>query len=405
MKNTRIDQVAILVGGYGARLKSITSSTPKPLLKFHNKSFLNYLIDFYIDQGVSNVLLLCSYKYNHFKSIYEKSKKYKKYVKCIKQDVPNGNLEALKISYKYLKKDFILCNGDTFINLKIDEIIKYYFNNKRKTICVLTSNKKNISSKSTLLSQKTLNKKMLITKKYRHKYANSGIYIFNKKELKKNKIEDYSSIEKQFLPDLIKKNKIKFYKTNIEFKDIGTPKDFFKTSEFLLKNYPRPCAFLDRDGVINKDYGYVNKISDFKWMPYIRNIIKHLNKKKYLIIVVSNQSGVGRGYYPKKNVKNIENFIKRNLRVDAFYYAYYYKNSQNKNFRKNKFLRKPNIGMFKSANKEFNINLKNSFMVGDNESDKLFARKAGLNFFYFKNNIKKTTARIINFTNRAYSLS
>ena len=65
MKNTRIDQVAILVGGYGARLKSITSSTPKPLLKFHNKSFLNYLIDFYIDQGVSNVLLLCSYKYNH----------------------------------------------------------------------------------------------------------------------------------------------------------------------------------------------------------------------------------------------------------------------------------------------------------------------------------------------------
>ena len=64
-------------------------------------------------------------------------------------------------------------------------------------------------------------------------------------------------------------------------------------------------------------------------MPYIRNIIKHLNKKKYLIIVVSNQSGVGRGYYPKKNVKNIENFIKRNLRIDAFYYAYYYKNSQN----------------------------------------------------------------------------
>ena len=99
----------------------------------------------------------------------------------------------------------------------------------------------------------------------------------------------------------ISSNTLKFYKTNIEFKDIGTPKDFFKTSEFLLKNYPRPCAFLDRDGVINKDYGYVNKISDFKWMPYIRNIIKHLNKKKYLIIVVSNQSGVGRGYYPKKN--------------------------------------------------------------------------------------------------------
>ena len=61
--------------------------------------------------------------------------------------------------------------------------------------------------------------------------------------------------------------------------------------------------------------------------------------------------------------------------------------------------------MFKSANKEFNINLKNSFMVGDKESDKLFARKAGLNFFYFKNNIKKTTASIINFTNRAYSSS
>ena len=50
--------------------------------------------------------------------VFMKNQKIQKYVKCIKQAVPNGNLEALKISYKYLKKDFILCNGDTFINLK-----------------------------------------------------------------------------------------------------------------------------------------------------------------------------------------------------------------------------------------------------------------------------------------------
>ena len=401
MKNTRIDQVVILVGGYGTRLKSITSSTPKPLLKFNNKSFLNYLIDFYIAHGVTNVLLLCSYKYNRFKSMYEKSKKYQKYVKCIKQDVPNGNLEALKISYKYLKKDFILCNGDTFINLKIDELIKYYFNNNRKTICVLTSNKKNISAKSTLLSQKSLNKKILITKKYRHKYANSGIYIFNKNILKKNKIKDYNSIENQFLPSLIKRNNIKFYKTNIEFKDIGTPKDFFKTSEFLLKNYPRPCAFLDRDGVINRDYGYVHKVKNFNWMPNIKKLIKYLNDNGFLVIVVSNQSGVGRGYYNKIDLLKLENYISNSLhkigaRIDKFYYAFYFKGSKKKIYRDNKILRKPMNGMFKLACNDFLIDKKRSFMIGDKLSDKMFAIKSNIQFHYYKKNIYKKIKYEIN---------
>ena len=90
----------------------------------------------------------------------------------------------------------------------------------------------------------------------------------------------------------------------------------------------KKCFFLDRDGVINKDTGYVHKISEFKLYNKVAEGIKYLNQKKYIIIVITNQSGIGRGYFTKLELKILHNYMKEKIKIkggkihDIFYCPY-----------------------------------------------------------------------------------
>ena len=151
-------------------------------------------------------------------------------------------------------------------------------------------------------------------------------------------------------------------------------------------------AFLDRDGVINKNKinkGYIGKIKDFKWMPGAKRTIKLLKEKNFKVVVVTNQSGVARGYFKIKDVENLHLFMQKKLKVinakiDKFYFCPYHVDGIIKKYRKNTSLRKPGIGMFKLAKKKWKINLKKSFMIGDQYSDMEFAKRAKIKGYLFK---------------------
>ena len=185
-----------------------------------------------------------------------------------------------------------------------------------------------------------------------------------------------------------KKKKLYSLNNNISHKkfiDIGILRDLKKAKIFLKKIINKPAIFLDRDGVINKDSGYVYKIKDFIWKKNIIKLIKYFNDNNYYVIVITNQSGVGRGFYKEKEVKKLHNWINLELRkkgafIDKFYYAPYYFNSKYAIYRKNKILRKPNVGMLDLALKEFNINLNKSIMLGDKDIDYITAKKKKIKF-------------------------
>ena len=112
------------------------------------------------------------------------------------------------------------------------------------------------------------------------------------------------------------------------------------------------AAFLDRDGVLNHDTGYVHKIKDFKWKKNVFEAIRFLNTNKYLVIIISNQSGIGRGYYTEKSLKKLNMWIQKQLKkkkayINKFYHAPYYKYSKLKKYRSGYLDRKPNTGMIK----------------------------------------------------------
>ena len=150
-------------------------------------------------------------------------------------------------------------------------------------------------------------------------------------------------------------------------------------------------AFLDRDGVINSNKfnkGYIGSLKFFRWVPGAIKAIKYLNKKNYKVVVLTNQSGVARGFFTIKDVKKIHFHIQKKLKendakIDAFYFCPFHKDGIIKRFKKNSLLRKPNIGMFRLAQKRWDIDIKNSFMVGDQETDMIFVRRAKIKGYLF----------------------
>tara|TARA_Y100000768_G_C23850849_1_gene620894 strand:+ start:242 stop:811 length:570 start_codon:yes stop_codon:yes gene_type:complete len=136
----------------------------------------------------------------------------------------------------------------------------------------------------------------------------------------------------------------------------------------------RKALFLDRDGVINEDLGYVHSRKDFIFNDGIFELTSHAIEKNYLIIVITNQAGIGKGFYSEKdffklNEWMIDQFSKKNIEITKVYFSPYHPNSIIGKYKKDHISRKPNPGMILEAKEEFNISLNDSILIGDKVSD------------------------------------
>jgi len=155
------------------------------------------------------------------------------------------------------------------------------------------------------------------------------------------------------------------------------------------------ALFLDRDGVINIEKDYLYKIEDFEFIDGIFDICKYYQNLGYIIIVVTNQSGIARKYYTEEDFSKltswmINEFSIHGIDIKKVYYCPHHPDISGKCS-----CRKPNPGMLLDASKDFNIDLKNSLLIGDKERDIQAALNAGLNETYLFdefNNIKTSEA-------------
>lgn len=152
------------------------------------------------------------------------------------------------------------------------------------------------------------------------------------------------------------------------------------------------CVFLDRDGVINKEQGtYTFKIDEFKIIPGVREALSVLHQNGYLLIVVTNQAGITRGVYTKKDMKECHAYMMEETRnlIDKVYYASYYPDFSNS------LLRKPDSLMFEKAMAKFNIDPNASWMVGNSERDIIPAVKLGIRTIFIGNETPPAKTKFI----------
>jgi D-glycero-D-manno-heptose 1,7-bisphosphate phosphatase len=143
----------------------------------------------------------------------------------------------------------------------------------------------------------------------------------------------------------------------------------------------RPAVFIDRDGTISEEVGYVNHPSRFRLFPYASEAIRILNNNDWLAIVITNQAGVARGYFSEEMVVNIHDQLKRDLEgahLDAIYYCAHHPTAGEPPYRYDCDCRKPKTGLIDRAAQEFEIDVGASWMVGDRYGDVELARNAGM---------------------------
>ena len=150
----------------------------------------------------------------------------------------------------------------------------------------------------------------------------------------------------------------------------------------------RKAVFLDRDGVINVDYGYVHKLSDFILLPGIVEGLKILQDNDYELVVVTNQSGIARGYYSQEDYSAISSYYHdllsaQGVVLSAIYCCPHHPSGSVARFAMKCGCRKPSAGMLSKAAIDLNLDLSHSFMFGDKVTDMLAAKAAGLSHGIF----------------------
>lgn len=148
----------------------------------------------------------------------------------------------------------------------------------------------------------------------------------------------------------------------------------------------RPALFLDRDGVINVDYGYVHKPDNFHFIPGIFELVKHANRADWRVVIVTNQAGIAKGYYSLQQYRQLETWLldqfrQQGAQIDAIYHCPHHPEHGEPDTRECD-CRKPMPGMFLQAAAALDIDMSASILVGDKTSDLDAAKSAGVTTGY-----------------------
>jgi len=161
-------------------------------------------------------------------------------------------------------------------------------------------------------------------------------------------------------------------------------------SSFVMNPFeqPRKALFLDRDGVINVEKNYVYRIDDFEFLPGIFELCALARRLEFLLVVISNQAGIGRGFYSEADFQQLTSwmlaqFQARGISIEHVYHCPYHPTAGIGEYRQDSYNRKPNPGMILRARDEFGLDISRSILVGDKDSDIMAGRAAGI-----KHNLK-----------------
>ncbi len=376
-----VDQAVFLVGGTGSRLGALTTETPKPILSVGGRPFLDYLLDEASRYGFSRALLLCGYRSDDIRNAYEGRLVRGMKVETAVEPTPAGTAGALLQAAHQLDDVFFLVNGDSLYDCNW------------LALCPSATTAPTWQARMTLASGIRGSRygrvevagdsvRAFTPAGESEQPINAGIYLVRKTILEAIRTSP-CSLERDVLPDLAAKGLLEGRIHHGPFIDIGIPDDFARAQSFVPDVVRRPAAFLDRDGVLNEDLGYVHRVDQFRWIEGAHESVRWLNDSGYYVFVVTNQAGVARGYYDEEAVQSLHRWMNAELQksgahVDGFEYSPHHPESAIERYRQISDLRKPGPGMLKKLMAEWPTDPAGSLLIGDRETDIQAASAAGI---------------------------
>lgn len=394
--------VVIMAGGLGTRISSINNKVPKPMIEINGYPILYYQIENLKKNNLTDIILVVGYMYDKIIDYFKDGREFGVNIKYVIEKEPLGTAGAFYYLKDMIKSDyFILLNGDILFNINFERLLDYY-ESSNCLACICTHPNSHPFDSSLIVTDDNGVVTNWLGKKERPMYyqnrVNAGVHVLSRELLYRVKEPVKTNLDNDILKPLVSSNMLVAYNTPEYIKDMGTPERFYQVSEELSNGcYESKCfsnmqkvAFLDRDGTINKYVGFLKNIDDFELRPNVSEAIKLLNDSGYLVIVITNQPVIARGEISVSQLKEIHNKMETLLGfdgayIDAIYYCPHHPDSgysgEVRELKVKCDCRKPGTGLVKKAIRDFNIDLSNSFLIGDTNVDEELAKRLGINFY------------------------
>lgn len=397
----------IMAGGRGTRISELFPNIPKPLIPIEGIPVLEREICSLASQGFTDIILTVSYLHEKIEEHFGDGSKWGVHIEYFVEDNPLGNAGALfKMN---LKEDFLLLNADAVFDVDFNRMVAFHKAHGGLVTLFTHPNSHPYDSGLILANEQGQVEQWLAKEDDRPRYyknrVNAGLHVISPKVLEAvdgsrvgQKDENGKTIkidlDRQLLKPLAGTGKMYCYDSPEYVKDMGTPERYHAVVEDYkkgivqaknLKNKQK-AIFLDRDGTINKYVGFLRNIDDFELIDGVAQAIKKINASGYLAIVVTNQPVIARGEVTVPQLQEIHNKMETLLGLEGAYLdaIYYCPHHPHKGYagevpelKIDCGCRKPKPGMLLKAAEDFNIDLNQSYMVGDGENDVKAGMAAG----------------------------
>lgn len=411
MDNSLNVKALILAGGKGTRLAELTKNLiPKPMVVIDGKPILERAVMQLKRYGVTDIFMSVGYLNEKIRDYFGNGEKFGVNIEYIIENEPLGSGGALFFVKDKIKSDLIVCPGDVIFDVNFTKLVEYH---RQKNALITLFSHPNIHPYDSDLIMTDdemrvteINKKNSERNFFYKNLVNAGIFVLSPDTLSFFKELKAVNMEHDFVSSFIEGGRVFAYKSAEYVKDVGTPDRFSATEKDLksgvvsAKNSEnkQKAIFLDRDGTINKYKGFITDINDVELLPNVTDAIKKINASGYLAIIVSNQPVIARGECSFSEVNamfdKIETLLgKSGAYIDGIYYCPHHPHSgfdgEVKELKIKCNCRKPEIGMLRRAEKDFNLDLSKCIMIGDGEIDVKTGKNADIPTVLVRTGIKE----------------
>lgn len=412
-------KTVIMAGGKGTRISTIAHEIPKPMIPVEGKPVLEHELESLREQGFTDILITVSHLGDKIMAYFGDGsgvspitgKPFGVHIEYYVEKEPLGNAGALFKIRDKLDEDFLLLNADALFDVDFRRFVAFHETHGGLVTLFTHPNSHPYDSGLIVADQRGAVMQWLakeeVHPRYYHNRVNAGLHILKPEVLDRTGIDPLVvgtlgrngkpvkvDLDRQILKPLAGTGEMFCYNSPEYVKDMGTPERYYAVCEDMrlgrvsarTLRHKQKAVFLDRDGTINRYVGFLRNIDDFELIDGVAEAIRQINTLGWLAVVVTNQPVIARGEVSPEELDQIhckmETLLgQQGAYLDAIYYCPHHPDKgypgERPELKIECTCRKPKPGMLLQAAQDLNIDLTQSWMVGDGKNDVEAGRNAG----------------------------
>jgi histidinol-phosphate phosphatase family protein len=394
-------QAIIIAGGMGTRLKARLGDLPKPMIPIGGKPLLEHQVELAKRHGFTEVVIFACYRPDLIQAHLGDGSPWGVKISYEIEKTPLGTAGAVLAGMRLLGERFLVFYGDTMVNVDLGRIWDRHVTSGAGATLLLHPNDHPLDSDLVEMDEAdwvtAFHNRPHPAGGYFQNLVNAGLYVMEKTALapwaSHVKPMDFG---KDLFPAMLRAGqRLLGYNTPEYIKDIGTPERYDRVSAEYASGViarsslqtPQPTVFLDRDGTLNREVDGVTSPEKLELLPGVAEAIYALNRSGIRAVVISNQPIIAKGFCREADVQAVHNKLETLLGAEHAFLdrIYYCPHHPEKGFEGERVelkiacdCRKPGIGMIQRAVRDLNVDLRQSWLVGDTTTDLQTAKNAGL---------------------------